>query len=105
MSEEPKTGFGGFEPLARMQQEWAKGITDFWKALTPGTAGESGGADGFTWAQDFYKNWAQQLQDMATRMLPGTSGIGPDTFLKMYQSAVDFRSSALPRELNSPRQE
>ncbi len=90
MSEEPKTGLDGFEQMVRMQQEWAKGVTDFRKAFTPRKAEETEGADGLAWAQNFYRNWTQQLQEMATRMLPGTSGIGPDTFVKMYQSADTY---------------
>ncbi len=90
MSDEPKTGFDGFEQLARMQQEWAKSINDFWRPFMPDTAGVSQGADGSAWAQDLYRRWAEQVQEMVTSMMPGTSGIGPDTFLKMYQSADTY---------------
>ncbi len=87
MSEESKTTADGPAGLWRMQQDWAKGVADIWRSwLTPKSEGEQG-ADIFSWTQDAIRNWTEYVQDMATRMMPGTSGIGPDTFLRMYQSA------------------
>ncbi len=87
MTDEPKTGFDGFAELTKMQQQWMKGVTDFWTSFVPKGAQGDQGSDGFAWAQDLYRKWGEQWQEMAAKMMPGTSGIGPDTFLKMYQSA------------------
>lgn len=72
-----------------MQADMYRGWMDTWARMASGGGGKEAEAGEKAWseAQGFYRQWLDYVKEMAGRFAAPTVGLGPDTFMKLFQGA------------------
>jgi class III poly(R)-hydroxyalkanoic acid synthase PhaE subunit len=72
-----------------MQADMFKDWMQAWVRMSGGS--KEGGEEGAAWkwpdAQDYYRRWVDYMQELMGRFAVPAQGMGPDTYMKMFQAA------------------